>query len=303
MFLFYPVFSLIEGITQESRALRMGSGQATYYMIQVGGGWLMIFPKTGETVLVTGATTEIGYELARFFAMNGYDLVMVARNEARLEQIAAAWRQEFGVRVVALAKDLVHPSGPDEIVQALEEQGIEIDVLVNNAGFGVYGPFNETSFTQELDMIQVNITAVTQLTKLLIKGMLARGKGKVLNVASTAAFQPGPWMAVYSATKAYVLSFSEALANEYKDRGITVSVLCPGPTQTEFEKRANLEQAKLFMSNLSAREVAVSAFRGLMEGKTVIIPGVKNQLFARSIRFLPRKIVTGMVHKIQAEKE
>jgi short-subunit dehydrogenase len=256
--------------------------------------------RADETVLITGASTGIGYELARLFAMNGYRLVIVARNEKRLQQLAEKWSGEFDVPVEVIAKDLTDPAAPEEIISLLAKKGITIDILINNAGFGLYGPFTETSFQQELDMIQVNITALTYLTKRLVTGMVSRGKGRILNVASTAAFQPGPLMAVYYATKAYVLSFSEALANELKDKGITVSALCPGPTQTEFGKKANLGQSKLFQGNImNAQEVATIGYRGMMAGKTVIVPGVKNQILAKSVRFLPRRIVTDIVRKIQ----
>ncbi|MBA4494855.1 SDR family oxidoreductase [Paenactinomyces guangxiensis] len=257
-----------------------------------------------EAVLITGAGSGIGYELSRLFAMNGYDLVIVAENGERLEQLATEWRAEFGVRVLVMPKDLAHPSAPEEIVSQLKEKEIEIDLLVNNAEITANEPFTETPLEQELAMIQVNVTALTHLTRLLIGEMAARGKGKVLNVASTVVFRtnPGDRMAVYRATQAYILAFSEALAQEFKEQGITVSALCPRPPQTEPEKKTHFHQHSFFGARLSDREVATAAFRGLMEGKSVIIPGMKNQLFARSVRLLPRNMVKEIMRKMENEK-
>lgn len=256
-----------------------------------------------ETVLITGATTGIGYQLSRLFAMNGYDLVIVARNQSELERLSKQWEKEFETNIYPIAKDLARPTAVTEITNDLKEQQIHIDILINNAGFGLFGSFIETPIQKELDMIQVNITALTELTKALVPGMVQRKKGKILNVASVAAFQSGPLMAVYFATKAYVLSFSEALTNELSEHGILVSVLCPGPTATEFEKRANLEQTKLFHRNvMQAEEVARTAYRQFMTGKTMIVPGATNWILVRSTRFLPRKMVTGFVRRLSSEK-
>lgn len=258
----------------------------------------------GETVLITGATTGIGFQLAKLFAMNGYHLVMIARNESLLTKLKQLWTEEFGIQIHTITKDLSHPNAVNEIMQDLEQNQLHIDILINNAGFGLFGPFLNTAIEQELEMIQVNITSLTQLTKSIVTNMARKKKGKILNVASTAAFQPGPLMAVYFATKAYVLSFSEALTNELAEHGIQVSVLCPGPTQTGFEKRANLEQSKLFDRNvMQAEEVARTAYRQFMTGKTMIVPGKTNWILVRSTRFLPRKIVTGIVRKMQSEKD
>lgn len=263
----------------------------------------MSIAEKGETVLITGATTGIGYEMSKLFAMNGYNLVIIARNQSQLQQLQQQWENEFGVTIHAIEKDLSQPSSVTEIMDYLDKNKIEIDILINNAGFGLYGPFIETSIEQELQMIQVNIVALTHLTKCLVPNMIRKKKGKILNVASIAAFQSGPLMAVYYATKAYVLSFSEALTNELADHGILVSVLCPGPTNTEFEKRANLKQSKLSRRNLMyPEEVAKIAFRQFMKGKTFIVPGATNWILVRSSRLLPRKMVTGIVRKIQNER-
>ncbi len=263
----------------------------------------MSIAEKGETVLITGATTGIGYELARLFAMNGYNLVIIARNRAQLERLQKQWENEFSVKIHVIVKDLSKQSAIEEIMDSLEEHNIDIDILINNAGFGLFGPFIETPIEQELEMIQVNIVALTYLTKCLIPKMLRKKRGKILNVASIAAFQSGPLMSVYYATKAYVLSFSEALTNELAEHGILVSVLCPGPTHTQFEKRANLEQSKLFQRNvMNPEEVAKIAFRQFMKGKTMIVPGATNWILVRSTRLLPRKMVTGIVRKIQSER-
>lgn len=263
----------------------------------------MSIAETGETVLITGATTGIGYEMSRLFAMNGYNLVIVARNHSQLEQLRQHWEKDFGVKIHVIVKDLSKQSSVEEIMNYLDENKIDINILINNAGFGLFGPFVETPIEQELEMIQVNIVALTYLTKRLIPKMIHNKKGKILNVASIAAFQPGPLMSVYYATKAYVLSFSEALTNELAEHGILVSVLCPGPTNTEFEKRANLNQSKLFQRNvMNPEEVAKIAYRQFMKGKTMIVPGTTNWILVRSTRLLPRKMVTGIVRKIQSER-
>ena len=184
---------------------------------------------------------------------------------------------------------------------ALEARGIDVDVLVNNAGYALYGAFTETDLADELAMIQVNIVALTHLTKLLVRKMVARKDGRVLNVASTAAFQPGPLMAVYYATKAYVLSFSEALANELSGTGVTVTALCPGPTKTGFQARAQMEESKLVRGKeiMTSETVARAGYAGMMKGKTVVIPGMSNKMLAQAVRFLPRNTVTKMVRNAQ----
>src|SRR5919201_510439 len=191
-----------------------------------------------KTALITGASSGIGYELTQLFARDGYDLVLLARSQARLAQVADDLQHRYGVAVRVLAYDLAQPTAPTQIVAQLQQEDLAIEALVNNAGFATYGPFVATDLATELEMIQVNVVALTQLTKLLLPGMLQRRSGRILNVASTAAFQPGPLTAVYSATKAYVLSFSEALANEVRGSGVRVTALCPGPTRSGFQRRA-----------------------------------------------------------------
>jgi hypothetical protein len=257
------------------------------------------------TALVTGASSGIGLELATLLAGGGHDLVLIARDRERLEEIARGLREEFGVAATILAEDLTHPAAPERIGRELESRALSIDVLVNNAGFGVYGFFAETPIAKEREMIQVNVTAVTALTKLLLPPMLGRRHGRIMNMASTAAFQPGPLMAVYYATKAYVLSFSEALANELAGSGVTVTALCPGPTITEFQRKAGLEETRLFHSPLvmSAPAVARAGYEGMMRGKRVVIPGIGNFLLAQSVRFSPRRMVTAIARKIQESRK
>jgi uncharacterized protein len=246
------------------------------------------------TVLITGASSGIGLELARVFARERYDLVLVARNQKRLEEIAQELKS---VRVQVLAKDLSRPEAPHVIFAAVPR----IDVLVNNAGFGVYGKFIETPLEDELNMLQVNMAALVALTKLYLPGMVAAGSGKVMNVASTAAFQAGPLMAVYYATKAFVLSFSEAIANELKGTGVTVTALCPGPTATGFQERGKMEDSGLVKGKkiMDARTVAEIGYRGLMAGQTIVITGFKNLALAFGVRFVPRAMAAQIARRLQ----
>jgi short-subunit dehydrogenase len=253
------------------------------------------------TALVTGASSGIGLELATLLARDRNDLVLVARGRDRLEGIARGLTEEFGVRATVLAVDLSRPEAPDEIAGELSAREITVDILVNNAGFGLHGPFAAASLEKELGMIQVNVTALTHLTRLLLPGMLERRRGRVLNVASTAAFQAGPLMAVYYATKAYVLSFSEAIGSETSGTGVTVTALCPGPTRTEFQKAAGMESTALFRGPLvmSAADAARAGYEGMRRGDRVVIPGVANRLLVQALRVTPRRLATAIARKIQ----
>lgn len=257
-------------------------------------------PGKPKTALITGASSGIGYELAKLFARDGYNLVLVARNKDPLERVAGQLTHAYGVMVKTILKDLSRPESPNELYDELKRESIEIDLLVNNAGFGTYGFFSETDLDTELAMMHLNIVSLTHLTKLFVKPMLGKRKGRVLNVASTAAFQPGPLMSVYYATKAYVLLFSEALANELCGSGVTVSVLCPGPTQTEFRSRAGMEASKLYeFGSMNAAAVARIAYRGLRNHRTIIIPGLKNKVLVFAVRFAPRCLVPRIVRRMQ----
>ena len=256
-----------------------------------------------ETALITGATSGIGYELSKLFAHDGYDLVLVARDRERLEKTAARLRQQKGANVTVLAGDLALPDTPDRLCAELEQKSIAIDVLVNNAGFNVYGPFTETDLQKELQMIQVNMVSLTHLTKLLLPGMVKRGRGRILNVGSTGSFVPGPLNAVYCATKAYVLSFSDAIAEELAGSGVTVTALCPGATRTEFAQRAGMERTNLFQGPLmEGATVAATGYRALMRGRRSVIAGVMNKLTIFSIKFAPRFLVAKISKKIMSSR-
>lgn len=252
-----------------------------------------------ETALITGASTGIGLDLARLMAPD-FDLIVTARNQARLEEIAHELQGKHGNRVHVIPGDLASPEVPAALCGEITRRGLQVDVLINNAGFGSFGEFKDTSLRTEVDMIQVNITALTHLTKLVLPGMLARKRGRILNVASTAGFQPGPLMAVYYATKAYVISFSEAIANELKGTGITVTCLCPGATATGFAARADMENSRLFkLGRMRSSDVARIGYQAMMKGRTLVITGVKNRVLALSVRISPRKMVTAIARSLQ----
>lgn len=253
---------------------------------------------TRPTALVTGASAGIGLELARILAREGHDLVLVARRESALKELAGELKDRHGADCTVIAADLADPDACDRIVQALGDT--TIDVLVNNAGFGGVGPFVQRDHGADLGMVAVNVVALTDLTKRLLPGMVARGRGRVLNVASTAAFQPGPFMAVYYATKAYVLSLSQALAEETRGTGVTVTCLCPGVTDTEFHGVAGTDAQPLTSGalSMSATTVAEAGYRAMMRGKLVEIPGVHNKVGAQSIRLAPRSVVLRIVRRL-----
>ncbi len=258
----------------------------------------------GHTALVTGASSGIGYELAAILAEAGCHLVLVARDRDKLTELARTLQMQHGITATVIAKDLGVPSAPQDIAEELLGASITVDLLVNNAGFGSHGPFAEADLANQLNMVQVNVTALTHLTRLLLPGMIERRRGYILNVASTAAFQPGPLMAVYYATKAYVLSFSEALANEIQGSGVTVTALCPGPTTTEFQQRAGVGHTRLMRGRIAdARSVALAGYREMLQGRTIVIPGFRNRLLAFVVRLLPRHIVTSIVRNIQEGRE
>lgn len=252
------------------------------------------------TALITGASVGIGHELARVFAENGYDLVLVARDREKLERAAAECQSAGKIHARVLVKDLSVPEAPREIFDELARDGVAVDVLVNNAGFGTHGRFADIELDADVRLLQVNIVALTALTKLFLREMVTRRNGRVLNVASTAAFQPGPLMATYYASKAYVLHFTEAVAQEVGAQGVTVSALCPGPTQTEFTKRAGIQGARLFKGRgiMDARTVALAGFDGLMAGKRVIVPGFSNKFTAKTARLAPRRLATFIAGKL-----
>jgi short-subunit dehydrogenase len=238
------------------------------------------------------------------FAEAGRDLVLVARTKERLESLGEELRGRFKVKVRVVPTDLTDPEAPARLFEELARAGIDIDFLVNNAGYGKAGPFAESDPDSQVGMVRLNVSALTHLTRLFIPPMLSRGRGRILNVASTAAFQPGPFMAVYYATKAYVLSFSEALAEELRGTGVTVTALCPGPTATEFQGRASLRRSRLAnMGMATAVSVAEQGYRGMMKGRTIVVTGLRNRLLAQSVRFSPRLVVRRAVRWINSEMQ
>lgn len=255
---------------------------------------------TSRTALVTGASSGFGFELARLLARDRYNLVMIARNRQKLEEAAAEISARYNVSAHVIAKDLAQPDAPDQIFREVQDAGIAIDVLVNNAGFAGYGDFSESDTQHLLQMMQVNIVALTHLTRLFLPHMVEQGSGRIINMASLAAFVPGPLMAVYYASKAYVLSFSEALENELAGTGVQVSVLCPGPTRTGFQERAQMEQSKLVAGDImDVRTAARQVYRSVKKNQVVVVPGLSNKLFVFALRFLPRALATRLIRNAQ----
>ena len=254
-----------------------------------------------NTALITGASSGIGLELAKVHASKGGDLILVARNKSKLDELKKELETLFKVNVYVIGKDLSANNSAQEVYDETIKQNIQIDYLINNAGFGDFGMFVETDWSKELQMINLNITTLTQFTKLYLQDMVKRRRGKIMNVASTAAFQSGPTMAVYYATKAYVLSFSEAVDNEVRDKGVTVTTLCPGATESGFQAAAAMEESNLVKGKKlpSANEVAVFGYASMMKGKTVAIHGLMNYLMANSVRFIPRALVVKLTRRIQ----
>lgn len=257
-------------------------------------------PRPGA--LVTGASSGIGYELTKILAREGYDVAVVARSADQLEKIASDLRDDFGVRILVVPDDLADPEAPDRIFERLREAEFPVDVLVNNAGFGSLGRFVDSDTGAQVDMVQVNVAALTHLTRLYAGSMVALGRGRILNVASTAAFQPGPFMATYFATKAFVLSFSDAVGEELRGTGVTVTTLCPGPTVTGFQKRASMEHSPIGdrLVTGDAASVARAGYAGMTKGKRVVIPGLLNRVGTVLPRLLPRALATRVVARMTA---
>jgi short-subunit dehydrogenase len=249
--------------------------------------------------LITGASSGIGRELAKVFAENRLNLVLVARNESKLKDLAADLETRHGITANVVPKDLSLPSSAAEIFAAARDHPVSI--LVNNAGFGWRGPFAKGDLDLALNMMHVNMDALVELTHLFVQPMLARREGRILNLASTAAFQPGPFMNVYYATKAFVLSFSLALAEELAGSGVTVTTLCPGPTRTEFFQRAGMKRAMRGLPELGAEEVARIGYRGLMKGKRIVTPGIMNRVLAAMARRSPLRLTTKIARRLNED--
>ncbi len=257
-----------------------------------------------STALITGASSGIGEELAKVLAANDFDLVLVARTEKKLRSLADELTRSHGRNLTVIVKDLSDQTAADQIYRATEGNGKAIDVLVNNAGLGAYGPFHSTDWSRTRQMIEVNMMALTHLTRLFLPAMLKRGHGRILNIASTAAFQPGPLMSVYYATKAYVLHFTEGIAAELDGTGVTVTAYCPGPVQTNFQNAATIPASRRVARRTpwSAEDVARDAFRAMMEGRTVRIPGIANYLLSLAPRFGSRAMVRKAMRYIQSQR-
>lgn len=253
-----------------------------------------------QYALITGATSGIGYELAKLFAKDQYNLVIVARDQAELDKTAVELKQ-FGSNVLTIAKDLSQRQAPAEVYETVKAQGIQVDILVNDAGQGQYGLFVDTDIDRELDIIQLNVGAYVALTKFFLRDMVARNNGKILNVASTASKLPGPWQSVYHATKAFVLSFTEAIRTETKDTGVTITALQPGPTATNFFEKARMEDSRIVQSGGMAdpADVAKDGYDALFAGDDKVVSGLKNKVQVAMSNLMPDSLVSASVAKQQ----
>jgi len=260
-------------------------------------------PRTNKTALVTGASGGIGKAIAECFARDGHDVIVTARGTAALDAIAADWRARHGVQVTAIGADLAQEGAAQRLFERVGATGIAIDFLVNNAGVGLFGEFMDLRLEDELAMMTLNMTSLTVLTKRFLPEVMTR-RGRIMNLASTASFQPGPYMAVYYATKAFVLSFSEALASELACTGTTVTAFCPGPTQSGFQDKASMHASGLVKGKRlpTAERVGAEGYAAMMAGRRVFIPGLVNKALAASVRVSPRNVVTRVVKAMSAPK-
>jgi short-subunit dehydrogenase len=254
-----------------------------------------------KTVLITGASMGIGLELAKVFASNKNDLILVARNEVKLKELAFELHSNYGVNISVLAIDLSDLSAAQKVFDYCKLNNLEVNYLVNNAGFGDFGPFAQSNWEKQLQMINLNITTLTHLTHLFLPYMIKNKDGKIMNVASIASFIPGPLMSVYFATKAFVLHFSEALSNELEGTGVSVTALCPGATASGFQAAADLQESKMVKGKklVTSAEVAAFAFKAMMSGEKVAIHGIMNTIMVNTVRLVPRSIVPKMVRMMQ----
>ncbi len=256
-----------------------------------------------KTALVTGASSGIGVELARIHAEHGGDLVLVARRIDRLEALKLELGRMHGVTAHVIGADLSDPKTPGHIHEQLAARNVQVDYLINNAGLGYGGFFHEQDWSRNEAMIAVNVTAVAALTRLFVPEMVGRGRGRVLNVASMAAFLPGPRQSIYYASKAFVVSFSEAIGDELAGTGVTVTALCPGPVETEFIEKANLRKANSLARQISPRGVAQAGYRAMLQGKAIIVPGLANKIMIHfGLRLLPRRVATAISRKLLEKK-
>lgn len=254
--------------------------------------------------LITGGTQGIGYELAKLFAGDGYNLVLVARTEADLQQRQQEFSQQHGIDVITISKDLFQPNAPFELYEEVKNKNIVVDVLVNDAGQGQFGLFIEQDIHRLQEIIQLNVNALTVLTHLFLKDMVARNEGKILQLASIASQLPGPWQAVYHATKAYVLSFTEALISELKESAVTLTALQPGATDTDFFNKADMQESKILDTKLSdPAQVAKDGYEALMSGDDKIVSGFKNKAMVGMSNVMPESMVADQMNKMQQPRE
>ena len=253
--------------------------------------------------LITGASSGLGWEFAKIHAATGGDLILVARNISQLEKLKTTIQQDHSVQIHLIKKDLSHPHAAEELYEYIKLQSWEVDILINNAGFGYYGMFMEAPLQKDDEMMQLNMLTLTKLTKLFAGDMVKKGKGRIMNVASTAAFQPGPTMAVYCATKAFVLHFSEAISNELERTGVTVTAFCPGATASGFQAVAGMQESLLVKDKRlpSSFEAASYGYKAMMKGQVVAIHGVMNYLMANGVRFTPRNVVLKVARWVMRE--
>lgn len=261
-------------------------------------------PKNNRNyALITGGTEGIGYELAKLFAQDGYNLILVARTENNLQEAAKVLSKEYSVQVLPIAKDLFDPNAPFELYDEVRSNNVKVDVLVNDAGQGQFGLFIESDIQRQLQIIQLNISSLTALTYLFLKDMVARNDGKILQLASIASELPGPWQAVYHATKAYVLSFTEALINELKDTEVTMTALQPGATETDFFNKAEMQNSKIMDSKMSdPAKVAKDGYEALMKGDDKVVSGFKNKAMVAASNVMPDTLVAEQMNKMQKDK-
>jgi len=257
-----------------------------------------------KTALITGASTGIGKELAIIHASKSGNLVIIARNESKLNKLKQELEKKYKVKVVVIAKDLSNLNAAKEIYDEVKKQGIEIDYLINNAGFGALGKFHELDLARQISMINLNITALTTLTHLFLPEFVQRNSGKIMNTSSTASFMPGPLQAVYFATKAYVTFFSNALSEELHDTIITVTNLMPGATESEFGATSGMDKTKMFQKTATAYSVALDGYNGMLKGKLDVISGLNfgQKLMMASIPFMPKKLVLKQIRQMQEVK-
>lgn len=246
--------------------------------------------------LITGASSGIGYELANLFAKDKHNIILIARREDRLKQLSRDLENDYKIKTLVIPKDLSQSQSAQEIYDILKQNDITIDYLINNAGFMVYGRFSDTNWSEEHKMTQLHMVTLTHLIKLFLPDMLKRENGKILNIGSTGSFVPGPLIAVYCATKNYILSLSEAIAEELNGTGVTVTALCPGGTKTEFAEKANIKNSSVhFFEVMEAKRVARIGYKALMKGKRVVIPGMFNKIQIFSIRITPRIVASKLI--------